>query len=191
MPTSNHSEGAAVPDPELRRLHVDEYNVATIYQDYAETCQQCRNPFYYRLCPEGAVHARDLACYLQKRDGHCIALRHHCHGDPHHVDLPRSFDAVHRLLGALEDGLGLQAPGPAERRGSHPPPDRPIEIIERQPRVPATTGYVVRFPCLWGRRQVMVCRRGPAHPFMASFSSGNVSSRQEAQFMSIRVEIRN
>ncbi|KAF3399933.1 hypothetical protein F1880_008427 [Penicillium rolfsii] len=142
-----------------RRLRGDEYHVVAIFQDHADTCLRCRNPVEYRLCEDGLVLADDVAGYLQKRDGHCIALHHNPRDSNDHVDLPRAFDAVHRLLDALGDGLGLHPMEPDGARGDPQGPERPIDIIEVQPRDVLPTLRIVRNRCLFQRRPVMIWRR--------------------------------
>lgn len=172
-----------------RRLRGDEYHVVAMFQDHADTCLRCRNPVEYRLCANGLVLADEVAGYLRKRDGYCIALRHNRHDENDRVDLPRGFGAVHRLLEALQDGLGLHPPEPGAARGYHQGPDGPIEIIERQPRVRPPNPHIVRNLCPFQRRPVMVWRRGPDPWCRVPWGLGYVGRWQGARSVTVRVTV--
>lgn len=172
-----------------RRLRGDEYHAVAMFQEHADTCFRCRNPVECRLCVGGQGLADDVAGYLQKDGGHCIALRPIQHHQADQVHLPPDFDAVHRLLKALENGLSLDPLEPGRARGFPPPPDGPIEIIERQPRAPPPDQHIVRNSRLFRRRPIIVCRRGPTWGGRIPSFLRCEGSWREARTVTIRVTI--
>ncbi|KAJ5101073.1 hypothetical protein N7456_007125 [Penicillium angulare] len=80
------------PREARRRLQGDEYYAATAFQDHAEHCRRCADPFQYQMCRDGLGLAKDVVSYLCKRDGRYIGVNDQERGKNCQVDLPRGFD---------------------------------------------------------------------------------------------------
>jgi hypothetical protein len=97
---------------------------------------------------------------------------------------------VHRLLDALDDGLGLHRVEPGGARGDPRGPEGPIEIIEVQPRDVPPNPRIVRNRCLFQRRPIMIWRRRPGPWARVPPGPVDIGPWQGERSVTIRVSIR-